>query len=88
MSALEIIGLYGLRFKIEVSFKQAIHTVGTYLYHFWMSGMKPLRRKNGNQYMHHESPEFLLTGTIAVNLVKFIRKRLDLSRKNCFKQAA
>ena len=119
--------------------------------------MKPLRRKNGNQYMHHESPEyrqavrrkldayhrfiqtgvvaqgimvalattvpgivwrsfgswprtirpeqcpsemvvgialrnsfpeFLLTGTIAVNLVKFIRKRLDLSRKNCFKQAA
>ena len=157
LSALEVIELYGLRFKIEVSFKQAIHTVGTYLYHFWMSGMTPLRRKSGNQYMHRESeeyrqavrrkinayhrfiqigvvaqgimvaisttvphivwrsfgswlrtvraescpsemvvstalknnfPEFLLTGSIAGNLVKFIRQRLDFSRKNCFDQAA
>ena len=58
LTALEIIELYGLRFKIEVSFKQAIHTVGTYLYHFWMSGMKPLRRKSGNQHLHRESPEY------------------------------
>jgi len=157
LSALEVIELYGLRFKIEVSFKQAIHTVGTYLYHFWMARMTPLRRKSGNQYMHRESkeyrqavrrkvdayhrfiqtgvvaqgimvaisttvphivwrsfgswlrtvrpekcpsemvvstalknnfPEFLLTGSIAGNLVKFIRQRLDFSRKNCFGQAA
>ncbi len=157
LTALEIIELYGLRFKIEVSFKQAIHTVGAYLYHFWMASMKPLRRKRNNQYLHHESneyrqavrrkleayhrfiqtgvvaqgimvalatavpflvwnsfgswlrtiryeqcpsemvlgmalrnsfPEFLMTGKIAVNLVKFIRKRLDLSRKNHFSQAA
>lgn len=32
--ALEIIRLYGLRFKIEASFKQAIHNVGAYMYHF------------------------------------------------------
>jgi hypothetical protein len=31
---------------LEVSFKQAIHTLGTYLYHFWM---KPIKRGSGNQ---------------------------------------
>jgi hypothetical protein len=25
--------IYGYRFKIEVSFKQALHTLGTYAYH-------------------------------------------------------
>lgn len=38
--------------------------------------------------LRNSFPEFLLTGTIAVNLVKFICKRLDLSRKSCFEQAA
>ena len=51
----QIIGLYGIRFKIEVSFKQAIHTIGTYAYHFWMSEMTRLSRKSGNQHLHHKS---------------------------------
>jgi len=38
--SLEIIRLYCLRFKIKVSFKQAIHNVGAYLYHFWMAAMR------------------------------------------------
>jgi hypothetical protein len=58
LSAADIIRLYGLRFKIEHTFKQAVNQIGTLAYHFWMSKMKPLRRRNGNQYMHHESLDY------------------------------
>jgi hypothetical protein len=58
LDAIEIIRLYGWRFKIEHSFKQAVHRIGTFAYHFWMQGMKPLRRRNGNQYLHRESLEY------------------------------
>jgi len=52
LPALQILKLYGLRFKIELSFKQAVHVIGTYGYHFWMRQMKPLKRNSGNQYLH------------------------------------
>ena len=55
LSAIEIIRLYGLRFKIEHSYKQAVRLIGSFTYHFWMQDMKPLHRRNGNQYLHRES---------------------------------
>jgi hypothetical protein len=55
---LDVIKLYGLRFKIEVSFKQALHVVGTYTYRFWMAAMTPLRRVSGNQYLHRQSSSY------------------------------
>ena len=58
LDATEIIRLYGLRFKIEHSFKQAVRVIGTFGYHFWMKTMKPLRRRNGNQYLHRESEKY------------------------------
>ena len=58
LSAIDIILIYGLRFKIEHTFKQAVRLIGTFSYHFWMKDMKPLRRGNGNQYLHRESDSY------------------------------
>ncbi len=55
---LTIIRLYGLRFKIELSFKQALHVLGTYAYHFWMQLMTPIRRVSGDQYLHRKSAAY------------------------------
>ena len=55
---LDIIRIYGLRFKIEVSFKQALRIIGAYTYHFWMAAMTPIRRVSGNQYLHRKSDAY------------------------------
>ena len=67
MSALEIITAYGYRFKIECSFKQALYTLGTYAYHFWMQIMTPRSRRSGNQHPHRASE----------NYRRSIRRKLD-----------
>jgi hypothetical protein len=60
MDPLDVIILYGYRFKIELGFRQALHVVGSYAYHFWMMAMTPIRRISGNQYMHHKSELYRL----------------------------
>lgn len=58
LTALELITCYGYRFKIEVAFKQALHTLGTYAYHFWMMTMTPISHRSGNQYLHRKSKHY------------------------------
>jgi hypothetical protein len=60
LSAIDIIRAYGLRFKIEHTFKQAVRLIGTFSYHFrfWMKAMTSLRRGSGNQYLHRKSAEY------------------------------
>jgi hypothetical protein len=86
LPALEIIRLYGLRFKIELSFKQGIRVLGTYAYHFWMKKMKPIRRFSGNQYLHKKPQayrqavrrkidayhRYVQTGLIAQGLLQYL----------------
>lgn len=58
LSAVDIIKLYGIRFKIEVSFKSALRTLGAYTYHFWMMSMKRIKRNSLGQYLHRESKQY------------------------------
>jgi len=58
LAPLEILQLYGYRFRIELGFRQAVHVLGAYAYHFWMWGMKPLRRGDGNQHLHRTSDAY------------------------------
>ena len=58
LSAIDIIRLYGLRFKIEHSFKQAASQIGSFAYHFWIKDMIPLLYRNGNQYLHRKSADY------------------------------
>lgn len=82
----DIIRLYGIRFKIEVSFKQAVHTIGTYAYHFFMPEMTPRKNISGNQHVHKKSRKYryaivrklrayhcyLLVGCIAQGMVQIL----------------
>lgn len=89
MEPVEVVRLYGLRFKIEVSFKQALRTLGAYAYHFWMRNMKKIKRCSGNQHLHHETEKYrndvrrkitayhrhIMTGLIAQGVQQYLSCR-------------
>ena len=58
LDPVQVIKLYGDRLKIEVGFKQAKYTLGAQAYHFWMADMKPIRKGDGDQHLHHESATY------------------------------
>ena len=58
MPAIDIIRLYGLRFKIELSFKQALRVLGVYAYHFWMRTMDKIVRGSGTQHLHRKDDHY------------------------------
>lgn len=53
-----VIKLYGMRFKIEVSFKQSLHTLGGYAYHFWMRDMKSIQWGSKGQRLDAKSERY------------------------------
>ncbi len=91
LSPEEVILLYSLRFKIELTFKQAMHSVGTFGYHFWMAEMQPIKRRNGNQHLHRTSETYrnqvarkmrayhvyVQTGMIAQGMLQYLAMTRD-----------
>lgn len=51
LTAMQLIRSYALRFKIELSFKQSIQVIGSYAYHFWMKGMKKIKKYSKDQVL-------------------------------------
>lgn len=58
LDPVDIIILYACRYKIELSFRHALHVIGVYAYHFWMRAMTPLRRVSGNQHLHRKTEKY------------------------------
>jgi hypothetical protein len=86
LTAVQIAQLYGMRFRIELAFKQAIYLVGAFGYHLWMKSMERIKRCSSGQYLHKKSDEyrqkvmrkiqayevFIQFGLIALGLMQYL----------------
>jgi hypothetical protein len=87
IDAVEVVRCYGVRFKIEATFKQAVHTVGSWTvwerYGSWLRTIRPGIAPSEGVVMHALRqclPEFLATNRENNILAKFITDHLDLYR--------
>jgi len=55
---LVVIELYAKRFRIEVMFKQLVHTIGAFSYRFWAKCMNKIKRGGGDQYLHRKPQQY------------------------------
>jgi hypothetical protein len=53
-----LIMIYGLRFKIEIFFKQAVHQIGAFLYRFWLKIINSKKRGSGDQCLQFAPKKF------------------------------
>lgn len=56
LTPIEIIQTYAIRFKIEVSFKALIYSIGGFLYHFWSKYIRKIKSGQKNMYLHKADP--------------------------------
>jgi hypothetical protein len=95
---LEVLRLYGRRFKIEVCFKAAIYTLGAFAYHFWLRAMPRLSRGAGDQDLRRVAPSyrrqvsrklaayerFMQVGLIAQGLLQYLSLSQPAQVWRCF----
>ena len=99
LDAIQIIRLYGLRFKIEYGFKQAVRTLGAFAYHFWMRNLEPLQRRSGDQHVIgpmdenredvirkvHAYHVFIQAGIICQGLLQYLSVTYTAQVWGCFR---
>ena len=57
LSAAQIVQAYSLRMKIELTFKQAVHSLGAFFYHFWTLAFPRRRNPKGDVLLDQLPPE-------------------------------